>query len=651
MARRKIQNYLVPAVAPLFSSDPVYMQGLNAEQREAAQHRSGPMVVMAQAGSGKTKTLISLVANFVHSEVSPEKIFAVTFSKKAADEMDHRGRGIGLSANFATWHRFALSVLKEDQTHWGTWQVDESDRAKYAVKEALSYKHLDWKDADLGKVRGFIGKCKADYLFPEDEGTMVKAKAEFGAKASFAVKAYAISQDMIENQGLLTFDDMLMFTCKHLHSEENRARWAGKFEWVLQDEAQDSNRVQTLIAELLTKESRNYCVVGDPAQSIYGFRGSSPEAITGFSEKYPNAKIVCMNRNYRSCKAIVRVANNVIRPAKIKLPVDMIAEREEEGSARVVAAQNLDDEASEFLGYVKGLQAEGKPLSSVTCLFRTNAQSRALEEALLGASVPYLIIGGTSFYERKEVKDLLGYLRVASGTDKDGEGLKRCLNAPFRFLGGKFVDRVTAVARPGMDWMQAVSIASGQAGIQARQRASVVQWAKLIEDIQADIKEAVDPGTILNRVVMATKFLEWLSQDEGSESIESSHAANVRELIRVAGKFATVKDLLDYIEKSIKASQRQKKEQTAGGDRVLLMSIHRSKGLEWPNVWVVGCNDKILPHAFGDIEEERRLFYVAVTRARDNLTLSYVKNLTSGEGMKPGYPSEFLSDAGFNLTP
>lgn len=644
MARRLV--YPAAQRTTVKTNNAANVSGLNPEQAIAASHLDGPMVVQAQAGSGKTHTLIELCGNLVKSGVDPKKILAVTFSKKAADEMNARGNKKGYACTFSTWHAFALNVLKEDQTTWAKWEIDESDRAKYAVKDALSYKHLDWKDADLGQIRRYITFCKAHNATPDSPKAAELAKLHVSKRPDWAVRAYAISQDLIETAGLLTFDDMLCYCAQWLSNEENRKHWAAKFSFVIQDEAQDSNPVQTEIAELLTRDSGNYIVVGDPAQSIYGFRGSSPEAITSFARKYPNARVVTMNRNYRSGSAIIDVANKVIAPAKVRLPTDMIAECGSVGSARCIEANNLDDEANEFRGYVQNVYAEGGRYSDTTCLFRTNAQSRALEEALLSAQIPYIILGGTSFYERKEVKDILGYLRVASGADKDGEGLKRCLNAPFRFLGAKFVEKVSFAKRPELDWVDAVSIASRAAGIQARQKTAALEWAERIAEVATGIKNNETPDSILTNLVAKTRFIEWLSKDEGGESLESSHAANVRELIRVSARFKTVEALLTYINKSIQAASKQRKEANAGGDRVLLMSIHRSKGLEWKNVWVVGLNEKILPHAMGDIEEERRLAYVAFTRAKENLTVSWVTSFTTGEGLKPGHPSPFLLDAG-----
>lgn len=621
------------------------IEGLNPEQTVAANHRRGHMAVLSQAGTGKTKTLIALVKQLIESGIPASRILAVTFSKKAADEMGERARREGFTGNFSTWHAFAGQILRTDNTPYARWTVDDTDRAKWALKEAIGYKHLDWKGVDTGQLRKFIGFCKAHNLMPSDRGVAELAAQHVKAsEVSKAVRAYAIMQDLIETQGLLTFDDMLCFAARHLWNEDVRQEWAAKFDFVIQDEAQDSNPVQTEIAEALTKDNGNYVVIGDPAQSIYGFRGSSPEAVTTFKERHPTAKIVYMNRNYRCKPEIVSAANNVIRSAKVRLPVDMIAEVPGEGVVKVVSTPNFDTEGEEFKNYVQESIRNGRKFSDITCLFRTNAQSRSLEEALIGAQIPYLIVGGTSFYERKEVKDILSYLRLA--TDRgDEDAVKRCINTPFRFLGAKFVEKVWGVKRPDITWTDAARIAASKVGIQGRQRQSVQEWLNVLDSVLIDVNANVSPDQILTNLVKTIGFFEWLKQEEGEENIENSHVANVRELIRVAAKFQDTGKFLDYVKKSIQEASKQRKEGAQGGDRVLLMSIHRSKGLEWPCVWVVGLNEKIIPHAYGDEEEERRLAYVAMTRAREELTLSYVRSFATGEGLKSAEPSRFLADA------
>jgi|SRR5271166_188991 len=643
-----------PSEAPTAAPRMPWEQGMNDEQQAVINHVTGPLFVPAQAGTGKTRALVNRIARLVCVEgVLPERILAVTFSRKGAEEMNTRlRRDLNINqARVGTWHGLALQIMKEDMMTQSDWAIDEKNRFKFHVKDALGWKYHDWKGSDLTKVLGFIGFCKANLWDFDSTEAFAFATKLFGSMARKACAVFQTADELTHGAGLLTFDDMLVFVARHLQVEENAATWSGRWDHLLQDEAQDANVVQMTIAHALASGHRNYMIVGDPAQSIYAFRGSSPAHFMAFDQEWA-AHTVYLNRNYRSGDAIVRAANDIIRLAEIKLPVDMIPMRGIEGKVQVVCGDTLDEEARSFVQWVQQHVVEGQDYSACTALFRTNAQSRALEEALLSQRIPYVVVGGTSFYERKEIKDLLGYLRVATDRDMTGEAVKRCINAPFRFLGAKFVDKVMDLARPGCEWTLVVDEAARFSGIQRRQQASAHEWCQLVANVQNAVNEGSEhdarPATILTELVQRTRFIEWLEKDEGEESIENSSGANVRELIRVSERFATVKELLDFIDRSIAEQAKQRKGDL--GNRVLLMSIHRSKGLEWPNVWVVGCNEAILPHARGDIKEERRLMYVAVTRARDELVLSWVLKMATKAGMRTMEPSRFLSDANLNVS-
>lgn len=954
MARRAIEEN--PAQATIeHGVTPVWECGMNPEQVDAVRHDDGPFQLLAVAGCGKTRVVVHRIARLVRDRgVAGQDILAVTFSKAGADEMNKRLAELGIpDARVGTWHSLCLQILKEDRTQYAGWRIDETDRAKTIVKEVLGFRHLDWKRGDLGKIRRFIGRCKAMAWTWLDEGAKELAAAEFGHEAQLALRAYQLSQEMVEAASLLTFDDFLVFAHRHLQVEENRRRWAARWRYVIQDEAQDANLIQVLIAGLLAKDHRNYMIVGDPAQchppgvlvdvgddrvkpietlrdgdnvrswnrraqkmiggreikiasrpfrgylrivkvgalgtrtvpmtpnhrvlcrwsdrkcgavvtylmwrsdlgfrvgwcklfanregddgfhlahrariekaekvwilkvhasrtsasvyesivaakygiptstfepvcgamhltansiaqifegvqdavydseylsdahsergervlrdhgrefdlplypwpgktretvggrgtyfevfaaniepvlmrvpfpdatnqwapilsvgreyyegpvysldvaedhsyaangvvvlnSIYGFRGSKPDYLVAF-EKDWSARRVAMIRNYRSGRAIIALANDVIRPAEIRLPEEMVAERGTEGTVTAKVCEDHDDEANEFGSWVEQRVAEGSKYGEIACLFRLNAQSRAPEEALLSRRIPYVILGGCSFYERKEVKDLLGYLRVAACRDSDGDALRRCLNAPFRFLGKAFLDRMIAATetsrRAGLevDWAQVATEVSAQAGVQGRQRQSVSDWVRLLDEVREMTAEGDRPtiegdgvehaqrrqeraGKVLLHIVTRTDYVRAVERDEGEESVESSVAANVREIVRVAERFATVGELLDYIDKTIEASKRQRREKT--GDRVVLMSCHKSKGLEYPRVWLVGANEMVLPHAKADDpEEERRIAYVAVTRARDELVISAVRRFATRAGVKEVAPSRFF---------
>lgn len=303
-------------------------------------------------------------------------------------------------------------------------------------------------------------------------------------------------------------------------------------------------------------------------------------------------------------------------------------------------------------------------MSDHTVLYRCNAQSRAIEEALLKHRIPYIVVGGVSFYERREVRDLLAYLRLATGCGKTDD-IKRSINTPFRFLGAKFVDRVMTATGGSEDshtnWVRIVDDVARQQGLQSRQRSSATEWSAMLTGLQSAIvagaeptatsedKEGAKPNVLLENIIRSTRYIEWLQKEEGEESADNSAGSNVREMVRVAERFATAEDLLTYIDDTIKASRIQREDKQAGGERVLLMSVHRSKGLEWSHVYVIGMNEMVLPHAKGDPEEERRVAYVAATRARDVLTLSYVRRITTRAGVRDVQPSRFVIDTGLPL--
>lgn len=630
-----------------------YLENMNPEQTEVILHEHGPLGVFATAGAGKTRAVVNRIARLVgECNVPADRILAVTFSAKGAEEMNTRLKALGIEdARVGTWHALSLHILRADYHDRSRWDIDSANKHKTLVKDAIGYKHLDWKGCDVNKLCGFIGFCKANLWDVDASETMAHAAGCFGqSDANRAVNAYRLSELFIEEKALLTFDDMLVNCHDHLAVHVNQSKWSQAWDYIIQDEAQDQNRAQKNIASLLAKDHRNYMIVGDPAQSIYAFRGSSPEYIMDFATEW-NAKIVYMGRNYRSGSQIIQAANNAIRPAKTRLPIDMMAERGTVGHVRISHNENLEGEAESLADLVKETVRDGGNYRDVTCLYRTNAQSRALEEALLRNHIPYVVIGSASFYERKEVKGLLAYLRIAITEEPTEDDLKRSINAPFRFLGGKFVERVTQAHTKGEAWTSTVARVAAQDGIQSRQKSSATDWARIIGEI-SEMSTTVDdetstiakPDEVLAHIIRSTKYIEWLNREEGEESIENSHASNVRELIRVASAFPNVHALLKYIEDSMReaAKQRQRK----AGDRVLLMSVHRSKGLEWPTVFVAGCNEGILPHAKAEIEEERRLFYVACTRARDTLMLSYVSTMAMASGVRELAASRFLYDAG-----
>lgn len=649
-----------------------WYDGLNPEQVRVVDHQDGPCAVHAAAGSGKTEALSRRIARMVAGGISPSKILAVTFTKKGGDEMTARiTKKFGVAgARVGTWHSFCLQVLREGQTEYAHWTIQDSapgTNPKMVLKDVLGWKGMNWKNADLALLERFISNCKANLFTPDSSEALDAAKLSFGWEAQRACEAFHNYNEALREKALLTFDDYLVFAADHLANEDNRLRWASRYSHVLQDEYQDANRAQKVIAERLCRDHRNYMAIGDVFQSIYGFRGSKPEYLADFDKEWPGAEVIKLPRNYRSGKKIIEVANKILAGAQVNgfTAEPMVGERELEGEVRVRCAEALDDEANEISAVMLRSVENGETkFSDHTVLYRTNAQSRSVEEALLARRIPYTIVGGISFYERREVRDLLAYLRLATGVAKL-EDIKRSINTPFRFLGNAFVGRIEDAVDgrnlETVEWPAVIESVARGAGIQQRQKDSAHEWANIVRTMRSliekgalegateDDKRDARPAQLLEYVIKTTRYIDWLNREEGGETTEDSAAANVREMTRVAERFSTAEELLGYIGETIRAAREMRKDNQAGGERVLLMSIHRAKGLEWPHVYVVGLNEMVLPHAKGDDQEERRLAYVAVTRARDVLHLSYVRRIATRAGIRDVAPSRFLVETGLPL--
>lgn len=657
------------------------IEGMNPEQSLVVEHGDGPLLVAAAAGCGKTKVLVHRVARLVEDGVDAQRILAVTFSVKAAREMNDRLSRLGCNgARVGTFHSLSLQIVREELPALVRWTVDDSDRYRICVKDAVSFRYMDWKSADVTHLLSFIGRCKAAGATtdPADPKALVIAQQMYrkrpiaGREPNLCRQAYETAEIVRRERQILTFDDMLLEAWALLSAKEDvRVRWAARWDHVLQDECQDENFVQHELAGMLARDHRSYMIVGDPAQSIYNFRGANPQAMLKFEADW-GARVIRMGRNYRSADSIVELANRSLdaMPPSTHLGVKMLAERGEAGEVKAVVYDDFDAEGEGVTEKILESHEDGRLWKDHVVLFRTNAQSRGVEEALLGARVPYVVIGGTNFYDRREVKDLLAYLRVAEGRGTFDD-VRRAINTPFRYLGKAFIDGLenTMSRQRGSEPSSIVEIVRsfvvGPAKLQQRQRTSALEWCQIITQVSLAIKAgeespvslAVDdlardeaaPARLLEHLVSDLRYAEWLTRDEGTESPENNRVSNVRELVRAAGRFPTVGELLDYVDDTLERAARAKREATSS-DVVTLCSIHRSKGLEWPVVFVLGVNDKILPHAMAeDQDEERRLFYVACTRARDSLQLSCVSRAAVSNRVLDLAPSKFLAEVGINL--
>lgn len=651
------------------------MNGYNDEQQAIVDHREGPALAAAVAGAGKTKAVVGRIIALILSGVPAEKILAVTFSKKAGREMNDRlAKALGRTkARVGTFHSLALEIVSSEIPDYRSWEIDDKNRFRGCVKMAVGHETdmMNWREADVTLIEQYIALCMCDMARPDSlrardiANAIYKRMMKPSANPSKLGEAYALADKIRRDRRIITFDSMLMEAAELLRDDLSiRARWASKWDYVIADEAQDSGPGQIVMAETLAADHRNYMAVADSAQVIYSWRGARPEKIVDFEKDWPGAKVFRMGRNYRCLPRIVAVANRMLdsmAPGKT-LGIEMIAMREGEAVVEGRSYLDYDAEGAAVADAIQAEHADGRKLADFAVLFRTVAQSRAVEEAFLERKIPYILKNGVNFYERAEVKDLIAYLRLGAGRGT-AEDVTRCINKPFRYLGKAFLGRIAATRRGGRTWTEVVRdvLATGE-GLQSRQVPTAVAWCEIIEDIAdklAAYRGAValgvphpplNTGVLLDKVATITKYVEWITHSEGEESVDNSRVSNVRECIRVAYKFASPDEFLDYVDATIEAAKVAQRENSKI-DAVEMSTVHSSKGLEWPVVFVIGVNDGVFPHGRAeDPEEERRLFYVAATRARDALYVSCVRQAVVGGRTRPLAASPYYRDGGIVLT-
>jgi DNA helicase-2/ATP-dependent DNA helicase PcrA len=609
------------------------LEGLDPEQREVALHDSGPAMVCASPGSGKTSSVIARLVYLVLARgVDPSRVLCVTFTKKAAAEMTERAaRKLGEGrAQVRTFHALCALILRSDWSEWASWKLDDKDKYARLVKDACGHQHLEWSSADPKKVCAYIAIAKAEAARPGTTKAIDIARREYPRDPTRAHEAYEVAEQLRRDSGLLQFADWMVETMELLERDENvRRKWASAFDYIMCDEVQDNNFVQDRLIELLGRDHRNVMAVGDEKQSIFKFVGARPDIFRAFQATW-NARVVRLHRNYRSVGAVIDLANQVLATDGT-----MTGVRPETGVVRVRSYPTRHDEARAVAEEMRARYEDGARWNDMVVLYRTNALSREIEEALLRRSVPYYVAGGTPFYERAEVKDLLSYVKIVGRRGRP-EDARRSLRAPFRYIGKVFLDRVDVeidAAKPGDTWSDIVARAAAQTGVNKRQQKAAAAWAGLIEKLRANVDEKgrISPSTLLATVVRETKYLEWKRREDGENSIDDDHSLNVRELIGVASAYPTIDEMLAHVDVQVEASEKANDED-ALRDRVTLMSCHRSKALEWKYVYVITCNDRVMPHAWATtpeaLDEETRIAFVAFTRARDELSISYVRSST-----------------------
>ena len=624
-------------------SEAPYLVGLNEPQKQSVLHTDGPLMILAGAGSGKTRVITHRIVHIIHEGTAPHNILAVTFTNKAAKEMRERVTDltkkyfpsdravIDSSPLVTTFHSLGVRILREFHDTLGLRRhftiYDRSDSQK-AVKKAIEDAGYNPKEFEPRKILGMISRAKGDAMTPLEYKDAASSFPE-----QVTAEVWEKYEDTLKAEHALDFDDLLAKTLFLLKTYGPvRETLQNRFKFIHVDEFQDTNRVQFEIMELLVGESQNICVVGDIDQNIYSWRGADIKNVLQFEKHFPRATTILLEENYRSTQTIIAASNDIIKKNQNRVEKNVFTNNHEGEKITLYAGMTGYDEAEYVATKAQSLIADGADPSSIAVLYRTNFQSRSLEEAFLNFEVPYQLLG-TKFFERKEVKDVLSYLRLALNPGSNAD-LTRVINTPARGIGKVTMLKVIE-------------------GKRAELNAGAVAKVKVFDDIMSDIaKTAVEkPLSETIKFIMNRSGIEASLKEEGTEEA-LERIENLRELVTLASRFnevepsEAVEQLLETAAlQSDQDELKEKEEQNA----VRLMTIHAAKGLEFSYVFITGLEEGLFPHerlddGRTDQEEERRLFYVALTRAEKKVFLTYAHMRTIFGSQRVNMPSSFLND-------
>ena len=626
------------------------MTNLNTAQREAVLHTEGPLLIFAGAGSGKTRVLTHRIAHLLENGINPRNILAITFTNKAAREMRERVEKItplGKNVWVSTFHAACTRILRYEiealgfGTGFSIYDTADSERL---LKDCISELNLSETHYSAKYVHGVISSQKNELISPEEYETY--AAGNF--RESNVADCYALYQKKLRAANALDFDDIIMKLVEIFKANEDiLQKWQSRFHYVMVDEYQDTNRAQYVLVNLLAGHARNLCAVGDDDQSIYGWRGADIRNILDFTKDYPEAKTIKLEQNYRSTKTILEAANAVIVKNQSRAEKKLWTDNTAGEKIKVYNASDDRDEAA-FAARIVGLSASGgAKYGDFAFLYRTNAQSRVLEEQLVYAGIPYRIFSGVKFYERMEIKDLLAYLKVINNPADDIAAM-RVINVPRRGIGATSVSRIAAHAlNTGTTFMAAVRDAKNIPQL-GKKSAEVLKFGSMLDGFSEFAKENLVPDLMV-KILMDTDFTKTFMDGtpEGEERVQ-----NIKELIAKAQVFTEDSEdtsLAKFLEEVALVADIDAYEEEA--DAVSLMTLHSAKGLEFDTVFLAGFEEQIFPTSRStesmnpeDMEEERRLCYVGFTRAKKQLYLlhSYVRRRFDKMVANP--PSRFLAE-------
>jgi len=652
----------------------IILEGLNPEQKKAVLCTEGPLLVFAGAGSGKTRVITNRIAYLIIGKnVNPENIMAVTFTKKAAGEMQERVTSLLDELNYSnkglptigTFHSIGAMMLRANAKEIGltrNFSIYDSDDSENVIKEILNEMKIDTKQIRPESIAHFIDTAKNEMISPEQFGYHYSGYIE-----DIASEIYPEYQKRLLAQNSVDFSDLLYLTVKLLEENEVvRKKYQELYRYILIDEYQDTNNAQYQFAKIISDKHKNICVVGDDDQGIYAWRGANIKNIQSFEDDFDGVSVIKLEQNYRSTKNVIEAAVNVIKQNNSRVDKVLWTDNNEGEKITIYQALDQEDEALYVMQQVKNLQQKMIPLKNIAVLYRTNYQSRAIEEALLKSGLPYKLVGGFRFYERKEIKDIISYLRFCFNL-KDELSLNRIINIPSRKMGPKAIADIHSLAKDiGVTIGELVALA--YTVVNPELNDEILIGKKKIEEI-ASAKDRWEKYTgvinlfgnlyftaqketlleTIENVLKNTKYIE--SFDDGSEQAEMQKE-NIQELKNVGSLYSNkygAKSLEIFLNEVNLIEQEQGKNQDGTNNYLSLMTLHSSKGLEFDYVFMIGMEEGLLPHsrAFvdeGELEEERRLCYVGITRAKQKLFMTFAESRQTREGYTSQIPSRFLGE-------
>lgn len=616
------------------------LEYLNDRQKEAVLYGDGPLLILAGAGSGKTSVLTKRVAYLIKERnVSPKNIVAITFTNKAAKEMKERiikevGKE-GYDIQISTFHSFGLRIIKENYEKLGyekNFTIIDSDDSLTVVKKILKEMGIDSTRFNPKFIKNQISSCKNEMVTPEKYKNLVNDEL-----SDITYKVYKKYQDTLLRNNSLDFDDLLIKPIELFNKyKEVLENYQELFKYVFIDEYQDTNEAQYILSKMISAKYKNICVVGDDAQSIYSWRGANFKNILNFEKDYKNAKVILLEQNYRSTKTILNAANSVIKNNINKKDKNLWTDNSLGEKIKYVRTNDEKDEASYVTREIRNLVNNGVSLDDIAVLYRTNAQSRTIEEGFLNSNIPYKIVGAFAFYSRKEIKDLLSYLKLIYNT-KDDVSLMRIINYPKRKIGAKTIENLS------MD-----AVLNGTSMFDVISSGKELEFKKLI----LEMKEKSEVLSLTETIDMVLDKSGIKSELESEHTLEADiRLENLNEFKSITKTFeeesgiASLEDFLNEV--SLVSDVNDQKNDNS--PKVTLMTIHAVKGLEYKYVFVIGMEENIFPHVNsceedGGIEEERRLCYVAITRAKEKLYLvNALRRMLYGK-TSVNMPSRFINE-------